>query len=125
MVGLIAVGFCLIIVVVVGALILQAGKRAAYEITAKHDLRMFVEAEESYYAENEEYVGEERDVVSGDPGTPSDFSVEGFAPSPGVVITVVSEDPFIVTSTHAKVKAVFEYSFEEGIIKRIGDKNGK
>lgn len=118
LVGLIAFIICLVIVTIVFLLVLKAGKKAAYEITAKHDLRKFVEAEESYYAENEEYLGEEGDVISNDPDNPSTFSLEEFTPSEGVTITIISEDPFIATSKHSKADTVFEYNFEEGVIKQ-------
>lgn len=117
-VGLIAFMVCLAIIVMVSLLVLRAGKRAAYEITAKHDLRLFIDTEEAYYAENEEYRGDEGDVISNVPDKASTFSLEGFTPSEGVIITVISANPFIVTSKHVKAKAVFEYNFEERILKK-------
>lgn len=123
-VGLIAFIICVIIVAAVALWVLRAGKRAAYEITAKHDLRKFVDAEEAYYSENEEYLGKEGDIISNDPDNPSTLSLEGFRPSEGVTITIISDDPFIATSKHNKAAAVFEYNFEEERLKKKRRKNG-
>jgi len=117
-IGVAAFIICLIIVITVTLLVLRAGKRAAYEITAKHDLRQFVEFEKAYYAENDEYLGEEGDIISNDPDKTSALSLEEFTPSDGVTITIISDDPFIVISKHNKSNVVFEYNFEEGIIKQ-------
>lgn len=84
--GLIAFIICLVIVIIVVFSVLRAGKRAAYEITARHDLRKFINAEEAYYAENDEYIGEEGDIISNDPEKPSTFSLEGFTPSEGASV---------------------------------------
>lgn len=115
--GLIAFITVMIIVFLVGFMLLRAGKRAAYEITAKHDLRLFAEAEQAYYAENDRYIGAAGDVISNDPDTASTFEVPGFTPSEGVVITVISSEPFVVSCTHKKTPATFEYHFAQGTMK--------
>jgi hypothetical protein len=115
--GLIAFAVVLIIVFVIAFMLLRAGKRAAYEITAKHDLRLFADVEQAYFAENNQYIGNAGDVISNDPDTASTLSVPGFTPSEGVIITIISSDPFVASCTHKKAPAKFEYDFAQGTMK--------
>jgi hypothetical protein len=107
--------FILLIVIVCALSVLKSGKQAAYEITAKRDLQAFANAEEAYYSENEEYLGEAGDIFSNNPDKPSTLSLEGFTPSEGIAITIISDDPFVAISKHRKADATFEYNFDEGI----------
>ena len=115
-VGLIAFIVFLVIVIIVGLWILAVGKRAAYEIAVKHDLSKFIEAEEDYYAMNNEYKGNVDDVISNDLEKPSTFSLGEFTPSEGVAITIISDDPFVVIAENNEGNAVFKYDFEVGVI---------
>ena len=117
LVGLIAFIITLIIVITVALLITRTGRRAACEITVKHDLRKFVEAQEAYLAQHDEFSGKKGDVISKDPEIPSNFQLEGFTASPDVVIRIVSDDPLIVTVKHSKAPTIFEYNFNEKTIK--------
>jgi len=109
------------IVFITFLIVLQTGKEAAFEVTAKHDLVQFVRAEEIYYGENNVYKGDVGDVISNIPNKPSSFLLEGFAPSKGVSITILSVDPFVAESKHDYGGAVFEYDFEKKMLTRGGE----
>ncbi len=117
-VGLIAFIACLIILIIVVLWVLAVGKKTAYEIAARHDLTKFVQAQDAYYNDNDRYKGSVEDVISNDPEKPSTFSLGRFTPSEGVVITIISDDPFIVVSRHNKMNAAFEYNFVVGVINK-------
>ena len=65
------------------------------------------------------------DVISNDPRELSTFTLQGFSPSEGVVIKVISREPFIIFSKHYDVDVGFQYNFELGVIKKIGGQNAE
>ena len=122
--GLIASVICLFIVLTVASFLLWKSKNTAYEITVKYDLQNLIEAQRFYLDENNEYMGLKDDffcskLESEKFGPTLDY----FTPSPSVVITVISEDPFIVWAKHKKSETVFEYNFNNGTTIKRGDTN--
>ena len=124
-VGLVIFLLFLGVVCICGLWVLGVGKKGAYEIAAKHDLFEFVEAQQAYYAKYGLYNGDVDDVISNDPRELSTFTLEGFSPSEGVVIKVISREPFIIVSKHYDVDVGFQYNFELGVIKKIGGQNAE
>jgi hypothetical protein len=124
---LVAFGLFIIIGLIVALILIKSGQRYAFEITAKHDLLNFVKIEQAYYAEYGEHSAEPGDIISGVPEITSTFSLKNFSPSSGVIIRILSQDPFIVTSSHEKTGKNFEYNFNFGLIteKRTGDSDGE
>jgi hypothetical protein len=117
-VGLLVSIVCLVVAILIVFWVLGFGKRSAYEISAKHDLTKFVEAEEAYFRETGQYKGSVHSTIANDTGKPSTLSLEGFTPSEGVSVTIISDDPFIAVSEHNKAAAVFEYNFEVGVMNK-------
>lgn len=120
-------GFTLIELIVVIAIIailagiavgiLSSSRRMAQEVTAKHDLKKFVQAEDAYYLEYDSYKGVAGDVISGDPSVPSTISLQAFTPSGQVVITINSIDPiFTASATHTATGTVWQYRHDTGEI---------
>jgi len=121
--GLTVVGLLVWVIFLVLALlivfwVLGFGRRSAYEISARHDLSKFIVAEEAYFRANRVYKGTADSVISNDPAKGATFSLEGFSPSEGVSITVISDDPFVAVSRHDKAAVVFEYDFELGVMNK-------
>jgi len=127
-----AAGFTLIELLVVIAIIavlssiaityLYSVRQKAHEITAHHDLNAFVQAQQALFSSTDRFAGVAGQSLREDPGA-SDFSLEGFRASPGVVITVVSGDPeapydeaapFVVQARHRSAPKIFEYDFASG-----------
>ncbi len=119
-------GFTLIELMVVIAIIailagialavLSNSRRMAREITAKHDLKKFVIAQNAYHLENESFKGAAGDIFSGDPSVAT-LSLKAFTPSPQVVITLDSVDPiFIASATHTSTETVWQYRQDTGEI---------
>lgn len=93
-----------------------ATRRAAYEITVKHDLKNFVTAQELYFTDGGRFLGNPGQVIQSEG---SDFSLPTLRLSPGVAITVVSgdpnnphsqTDPFIAEAGHVNLTTVFQYN---------------
>jgi type II secretory pathway pseudopilin PulG len=118
LIELIAFLICAAIVLSLALWLVNAGKRSACEITAKHDLRKFVEAEQAYRAENDTYKGNQGDCIANVPDQPSTFGMEGFQPSEGVFVTITSVEPFIVFAKHRNAPLGFEHNFETGLIRK-------
>jgi len=116
-----------IIGLIVALLLIKSGQMYAFEITAKHDLLNFVKIEQAYYSENNDHSADPGDIISGDPDIPSTFSLKNYAPSAGVIIKILSRDPFIATSLHKKINTIYVYNFDIGILteKKAGDSDGK
>jgi prepilin-type N-terminal cleavage/methylation domain-containing protein len=119
-------GFTLIELMVVIAIIailagialavLSNSRRMAQEITAKHDLKKFVIAQNAYHLENESFKGAAGDIFSGDPSVAT-LSLKAFTPSPQVVITLISVDPiFEASATHTNTETVWQYRQDTGEI---------
>jgi prepilin-type N-terminal cleavage/methylation domain-containing protein len=119
-------GFTLIELMVVIAIIailagialavLSNSRRMAQEITAKHDLKKFVMAQNAYHLENESFKGAAGDIFSGDPSVAT-LSLKAFTPSPQVVITLISVDPiFEASATHTNTETVWQYRQDTGEI---------
>jgi len=125
MVELVAIICIIFLIMLFGYLLLRSGKKAAFTITAKHDLVMFVELMDDYYIENNRFIGVIGHTIRND-GRPSDYVLKHFIPSQGVVITVVAGDPedpynpdnpYIVESRHISVETAFDYNFvDRGIV---------
>ena len=97
--------------------ILTSSRRMAQEITAKHDLKEFVQAQHAYHLQYGSYKGAAGDVVSGDPAVASTLALKTFEPSPQVVITLNSVDPLLTASgTHTNTKTVWLYRQDTGEI---------
>ena len=97
--------------------ILTSSRRMAQEITAKHDLKKFVQAQDAYHLEYGSYKGAAGDVVSGDPAVASTLSLRTFEPSPQVVITLNTVDPILTASAiHTNTKTVWLYRQDTGEI---------
>ncbi len=120
-------GFTLIELIVVIAIIailaaiavgiLSSSRRMAQEVTAKHDLKKFVQAEDAYYLEYGSYKGVAGDVISGDPNVPSSIDLQAFRPSAQVVITINSIAPiFTASATHTTTGTVWQYRHDTGEI---------
>jgi len=101
------------------AMFLLGSRTTAYEITIKHDLRIFSEVQEGYFVDHDTFVGSNGQSIRSD-GVNSDFELVGFSPSKGVCITITSGDPgnpfdpgnpYIVEGKHTAVASVFEYNF--------------
>ena len=124
---LIAFAIFVIIGLVVALVLIKSGQKYAFEITAKHDLLNFVQIEQAYYAENNEHSADSGDIISGDPEIASTFTLKNFRPSPGVIIKILSRQPFIITCSHKKTDKVFKYNFEFGLLteKTTGESNGE
>ena len=97
--------------------ILYNSRRMAREITAKHDLKKFVQAQDAYHLENGSFKGAVGDIISGDPSVSSTLSLDTFTPSSQVVITIISVDPlFTASATHTNTVAVWQYRHDTGKI---------
>ena len=89
----------------------------AREVTAKHDLKKFAQAQDAYYLEYGSYKGAAGDVISGDPSVPSTISLQAFTPSTQVVITINSIDPiFTASATYTATGTVWQYRHDTGEI---------
>jgi prepilin-type N-terminal cleavage/methylation domain-containing protein len=127
-------GFTLIELMVVIAIVgilamtafsfMQSSRRAAFDISAKHDLKEFVIAQEAYFNEHQKFNGTSGQSIRND-GVPSDFSLPAIKISPGVAITVVagnpqdpynSTTPYTAQSRHNDSTKVFRYDFTANII---------
>jgi len=118
-------GFTLIELMVVIAIIailagialavLSNSRRMAQEITAKNDLKKFVMAQNAYHLENESFKGAAGDIFSGDPSVAT-LSLKAFTPSPQVVITLNSVDPFTASATHTSTETIWQYHQDTGEI---------
>jgi type II secretory pathway pseudopilin PulG len=96
--------------------VLSNSRRMAQEITAKHDLKKFVMAQNAYHLENESFKGAAGDIFSGDPSVAT-LSLKAFTPSPQVVITLISVDPiFEASATHTNTETVWQYRQDTGEI---------
>lgn len=97
--------------------ILSSSRKMAQEITAKHDLKKFVQAQDAYNLEHGNFKGAAGDIISGDPSVPSTLSFQTFRPSPQVVITIDSVDPlFTASATHTTTGTVWRYRHDTGEI---------
>ncbi|MBF0548945.1 MAG: prepilin-type N-terminal cleavage/methylation domain-containing protein [Deltaproteobacteria bacterium] len=88
----------------------------AYDVTAKHDLNLFIESQANYISNNDDYLGDMGSVVSGVPSIASTISLEGFSISPGVTITVTSVSPFSAAARHIKGRKTFYTVVKDGTI---------
>jgi len=112
------------ILVAIGALFMQSSRQSAYDISAKHDLKEFVIAQEAYYNDYQRFAGSPGQSVRND-GVASDFTVGDLTLSPGVIITVTSgdpddpynqSDPYIAESRHKDSVKKYEYNFGVNVI---------
>jgi len=127
-------GFTLIELMVVIAIIailaataisfMQSSRKTAFDISAKHDLKKFITAQESYFNENQKFNGAAGQSTRND-GVASDFELPALNITAGVAITVVAGDPadpynsaspYKVQSRHKDSTKVFSYDFTANII---------
>lgn len=103
---------------------MASSRQSAYNISAKHDLKEFVIAQEANFNQYQSYVGNPGESIRND-GIASDFSVGELKISPGVVITVVSgdpadpyneTDPFVAQARHSNAERIYEYSVKTNTI---------
>lgn len=96
---------------------MESSRQSAYNISAKHDLREFVTAQESYFTSYGSFVGNAGESIRND-GIASDFSVDDLRLSNEVVITVMSGDPadphnagdpFTAEAKHANSTTIYEW----------------
>ncbi len=104
---------------VTGGIILNITSKSAYDITARHDLKVFAEYQNFYYKINNRCVGELGQSIRND-GVESDLNVENYTVSEGICITIISgsaedpgniDNPFTLQAKHEKSDTVFEYNF--------------
>jgi prepilin-type N-terminal cleavage/methylation domain-containing protein len=102
----------------IGVILLNNIQRTAYEILAKHDLKEFVTAQDTFFIDNNRFNGNPGQSIRND-GNASDFILPYLKLSTGVVITVISgdpanpyshTDPYIAEATHTKSPKIFEYN---------------
>lgn len=111
-VAVILVGMTVLIVAVF--ILLQKSRERAFHIIARHDLEAFVAMEKQYFKDHGEYFGQPGDLISNDPGVLSTANLEGFWPSEGVSVMIVSTSPLVVSARHKRTTSRIEYSFATG-----------
>ncbi|MFP4476168.1 MAG: prepilin-type N-terminal cleavage/methylation domain-containing protein [Desulfatibacillaceae bacterium] len=95
--------------------IMANSRRMAYDVTAKHDLHEFAKAWDSRAEGEAGLSAGDGGVLSGDPGTGSTFSLDGFSPSEGVVITAtVTQDDFTARAKHVQGEKEYVYQRSTG-----------
>jgi type IV pilus assembly protein PilE len=103
---------------------LQSSRRAAYDVSAKHDLKEFATAQEAYFNENQKFNGNVGQSVRND-GAASDFQLSGLKISPGVIVTVTAgdpndpfnpADPYKAQARHKLSTKVFQYDFTVRVV---------
>ena len=106
----------------IASLVVIKYKKAAYKITAKHDLMSFVKAEAAYFTEYGVYKGKKGQKIRND-GKPSSLALDGFMPTKGVVITIKKGIPkrpdvaFVAESEHQQSDTKFRFNFKTGKLK--------
>jgi prepilin-type N-terminal cleavage/methylation domain-containing protein len=109
------------ILATISMLAVRTYTKKAYNITVKHDLKTFVQAQESYFAANNRYLGAQGDyIIGGDPpqGTLSQNNLS-FAPSRSVRIDITSGDgatpngepAFKAEGNHDQADIIYSYDF--------------
>lgn len=105
-----------------GTIFLKLTSRSAYDITAKHDLKVFAEFQEYYFKLNSRCLGVQGQSIRND-GVESDLPLENYSVSEGICITIISGDPenpnnsdnpFKFQAKHENSDKVFEYNFQSG-----------
>lgn len=103
---------------------MQSSRKTAFDISAKHDLKEFVTAQESYFNENQKFNGAVGQSIRND-GVASDFALPALNITAGVVITVVAGDPddpynsaapYTVQSRHKDSAKVYRFDFTANLI---------
>lgn len=120
----------LIVIAIIGVLagiavaFMSASRQSAYNISAEHDLKEFVIAQEAYFNENLKYVGSPGESTRND-GNPSDFTVGDLRLTKGVIVTVTGgdplhpyedSDPYTAESRHEDGTKTYEYSVKTNLI---------
>jgi prepilin-type N-terminal cleavage/methylation domain-containing protein len=95
--------------------------KKAYQITTKHDLKIFVEAQEHYFADNGRYLGAAGDYVEGGPPPSGPLNIPelGYKSSTGVRIDIISGDgqnpltalAFKAQASHTRTTTKYVYDF--------------
>jgi len=95
--------------------------KKAYQITTKHDLKIFVEAQENYFADNGRYLGAAGDYVEGGPPPSGPLNIPelGYKFSTGVRIDIISGDgqnpltapAFKAQASHTRTTTIYVYDF--------------
>ncbi|MBF0498001.1 MAG: type II secretion system protein [Deltaproteobacteria bacterium] len=88
----------------------------AYDVTAKHDLNLFIQAQADYISNNDGYLGNAGSVISGVSSIPSTIFLDGFNVSTGVTITVTSVSPFSAAARHIKGRKTYYTVVDDGTI---------
>ena len=109
----------LILIILIVFWVLGIGKKGAYEISARHDLLKFIDAQETYYSKHLHYYGNANDIINNDPKTPSTINLADFTLSDGVIIKIISSNPFIVKCSHNRSNTIFKYNFQIGVLEKI------
>ena len=120
----------MIVIAIVGILagiavmVMNSSRQSAYNISAKHDLKEFLIAQEAYFNTHQIYVGSPGQTTRND-GNPSDFTVGDLMLSKGVIITVVSGDPnnphkegdpYTAEAKHEDGEIVYQYNVKDSTI---------
>lgn len=86
----------------------------AYITVARYDARRFFDAQRQYYGDYDVFLGEQGDVISGNPSIASTITLQWFNPSDNVVIEIVSSEtenePFTVEVRLRTVKILYEFN---------------
>ncbi|HBH28484.1 MAG: hypothetical protein N839_0012295 [Desulfofustis sp. PB-SRB1] len=94
-------------------------QNTAYEIVVKSDLENFKKSQHNNWMLAGTFIGYQGEQLSADVAS-SDFHFADWAPSEGLVITVVSgnpgqpfdeNSPYVVEITHNKLDKIIEYNF--------------
>jgi Tfp pilus assembly protein PilE len=91
----------------------------AYNITVKHDLKSFADAQEVYLSNHNIYHGRAGDYIAGgNPPSGSLVSAEfNFRPSEGVKIEIIGHgDAFTAQASHKSATKKYKYNFATGQI---------
>lgn len=124
LIELLMVIIILVILAAIAVGVANVHLKKAYRITAMHDLKGFVEAQENYYSANNHYFGSAGDFIEGgNPPVGPLYKPEfPFRPSDGVRIEIISGDGqqsprspgFKVESRHKKITTTYVYDFSTG-----------
>lgn len=120
LVGAIVLVLVIAVLILCAVLFLRHTRVAANNISAKYDLRNFIAVQEQYFTYNRRYLGSAGDFIEADNAFSTlKFSLSGFKPSPGVIITITSGDgadfkgcpPFKAEAWHRDSSRAYVYDF--------------
>ena len=108
-----------VLLLVTGAVFLKLTSTSAYNITTRHDLRLFADFQKFHYNINGSCIGNQGECLRND-GIESTLPLSDYTLSKGVSITVIAgdpqapssqENPYTLQAKHTQSKTVYEYNF--------------